>query len=123
MASGLSFSRRVLIIDDDEYIQELLTLLFESRGITNVETASDGMEGFKKLQNAKEPYVVFLDLMMPVCSGWDVLKKIEENPEMSKHRIAVMSASRPEKEELGDYTFLPKPPDIPGIIAFVENAF
>ncbi|HVJ64744.1 MAG TPA: response regulator [Bdellovibrionota bacterium] len=113
----------ILIIDDDAYIREMLTLLFESEGMDRIETAVNGAEGLRKLEAFGEPFVVFLDLMMPISSGWDVLDAVDGNPDLKIHRIAVMSASRPDKSELRGYPFLPKPLDLQQVVRFAKGGF
>ena len=111
---------RVLIIDDDEDIRDTLTLLLRSKGIVNVDTATNGAEGFEKLKRADKPYAVLLDLMMPVSNGWDFLKKFETHPELSVHRVAIMSAGNPDRSTLAPYPFFQKPPDIRALLDFAQ---
>lgn len=112
----------ILIIDDDESIRELLQLVFESRGIYNIKTAVNGQEGFEKLLEYQEPCIVFLDLMMPICSGWQFLEKLSHEPGMAMHQILVMSASRPDRDELKEYEFFQKPLDVSRLFEFIEKA-
>ena len=114
---------RILIIDDDVHIREMLSLLFEAEGVVDVQTAANGADGIKKLKSFSEPYVVYLDLMMPVCNGWDVLRQIENDPTLKRHKIAVMSASRPDVATLGGNEFLPKPLELGEVLGFAGLKF
>lgn len=110
----------VLIIDDDEDIRDVLTMLFVAKGIKNISTAVNGEDGFQKLCTALMPHVVLLDLMMPVASGWDFLAKVQAFPELKIHRIAILSAGSPDRASLGNYPFFTKPPDIKELMNFVR---
>lgn len=111
----------ILIVDDDENIRQLLTLMFQSRGLENVQSAANGNEGFEKLKTYTEPCIVFLDLMMPVCSGWEFLEKLEAHPELKQHSVAVMSASRPDREGLYSQYFFQKPLEIAKVFEFIDT--
>lgn len=67
-------SIRVLLIDDDPALTELLPLLLRAHGI-EVRTANSGEEGIQMLQE-EEPDVVLLDLMMPEMDGWETCRRI-----------------------------------------------
>jgi DNA-binding response OmpR family regulator len=65
---------KVLAIDDDPAMTELLTLLLVTHGF-NVLTANTGEDGVKITQK-DSPDVIILDLMMPGMDGWQVCKLI-----------------------------------------------
>jgi DNA-binding response OmpR family regulator len=65
---------RVLLIEDDRPIQELLRAYFEAKGHT-VSAAADGVEGLKAF-NAGLPELVLLDIGLPGLDGWTVLQAI-----------------------------------------------
>jgi len=65
---------RVLLIEDDIPIQELLRAYFEAKGHA-VSTAADGVEGLKAF-NAGLPELVLLDVGLPELDGWAVLEAI-----------------------------------------------
>jgi len=67
-------NKRLLIVDDDNQIRELLAFDIAQSGYT-VDTASDGKEGLKKaLENHYD--LILLDVMMPKMNGYDVCKNI-----------------------------------------------
>lgn len=66
--------KRILIVDDDEEIRELLEFDIRSSGYF-VDTASDGLEGLNKALNNTYD-LVLLDVMMPKMNGFDVCKNI-----------------------------------------------
>ena len=66
--------KRILIVDDDDDIRELLEFDVRSSGYF-VDTASDGMEGLNKALNNSYD-LILLDVMMPKMNGFDVCKNI-----------------------------------------------
>jgi DNA-binding response OmpR family regulator len=69
-------SSRVLVIDDDDDIRELLRELLERAG-HQVSVAPDGRAGLRELY-AGSPDVVILDVAMPGLDGWATLERIRE---------------------------------------------
>ncbi len=67
---------RVLVVDDDTYICEILNRFLSERGF-DVQTAADGEEALKSVP-AFEPDVVLLDIRMPKMDGIEALEKIVE---------------------------------------------
>ena len=68
--------RKVLIVEDDSNIAELLHLYLEKEGFETA-VAPDGGKGVE-LFRSFQPNLVLLDIMLPVLDGWGVLKKIRE---------------------------------------------
>jgi len=68
--------KKILVIDDDSWMQRLLTKIFAKMDITNVIYAADGFKGIN-MAIEEQPDVIFLDLMMPVIDGTLVLKIIK----------------------------------------------
>lgn len=68
--------KRILIVDDDPEIRELLEFDISSSGYFT-DTASDGMEGLNKALNNKYD-LILLDVMMPKMNGFDVCKNIRQ---------------------------------------------
>ncbi len=68
--------KRILIVDDDDEIRELLEFDIRSSGYF-VDTAKDGLEGLNKALNNTYD-LVLLDVMMPKMSGFDVCKNIRQ---------------------------------------------
>lgn len=65
---------RILVIDDDVHISEVLKLYLEKEDY-EVEVAHDGGEGLEKFKSF-EPKLVLLDIMLPVMDGWQVCREI-----------------------------------------------
>ena len=68
--------KRILIVDDDDEIRELLEFDIASSGYF-VDTAKDGLEGLNKALNNTYD-LVLLDVMMPKLDGFEVCKNIRQ---------------------------------------------
>jgi chemosensory pili system protein ChpA (sensor histidine kinase/response regulator) len=66
---------KILIVDDDPDIRDVLTLILEAQGY-QVTLARDGIECFDKLSKEK-PDLMILDLLMPRMDGFAVYKEIQ----------------------------------------------
>ena len=78
---------KILVVDDDPNICELLRLYFENEQY-QVKTASDGAEGVQSF-NTFEPDLALLDVMLPKKDGWQVLREIRE---MSSRPVIMITA-------------------------------
>lgn len=78
---------KVLVIDDDVAITELMSMLLKTHGF-DVTTTNNGAEGVA-LVKEKSPNVVILDLMMPDMDGWQVCKAVRA---FSNSPILILSA-------------------------------
>jgi len=78
---------KVLTIDDDPAMTELLTLLLKTRGL-DAFMANTGEEGIRLIHDIS-PDVVILDLMMPGMDGWQVCKEVRS---FSDVPILILSA-------------------------------
>ncbi len=78
---------KVLVIDDDLAITELMSMLLKTHGF-DVFTSNSGVEGVKFVKE-KKPNVVLLDLMMPDLDGWQVCKALRT---FSNVPILILSA-------------------------------
>ena len=112
--------KKILVIDDDSNICELLKLYFEKEGY-EVRTASDGMEGISTFK-LYEPDLVLLDIMLPRKDGWQVCREIRE---MSSKPIIMITAKGEVFDkvlglELGADDFVVKPFDMKELSARVK---
>ncbi|WP_315111672.1 response regulator transcription factor [Clostridium intestinale] len=67
---------KILIVDDDPYIRELVKVLLKNEGFDILE-ASDGIEALVEIQKEKVNIAV-IDIMMPNMDGWDLCKEIRK---------------------------------------------
>ncbi len=73
-------TKRVLIIDDDKHISELLRLYFEKDGFEV--TAGYSGDAVLPLVRAVNPDVMILDLMLPGMSGFDVMRELRRESDV-----------------------------------------
>ena len=73
---GACMAKKVLIVEDDSNIAQLLSLYLEKEGFES-QVAKDGGKGVE-LYRSFRPDLVLLDIMLPVMDGWSVLRKIRE---------------------------------------------
>ncbi len=99
---------RILIIEDDFYFSNILVDYSEKKGY-EVFTASNGSEGFELAKNCN-PDAILLDIQLPDTTGWEVLRKLKNDPSLKKVPVHLMSAFEKEgSKDLGQETFIPKP--------------
>lgn len=111
---------KLLVVDDDPNICELLRLHFEKEGY-QVKTASDGFDGVSLFKNF-DPDLVLLDIMMPRKDGWQVCREIRE---VSAKPIIMITAKNETFDkvlglELGADDFIVKPFDMKELSARVK---
>ena len=83
-------SIKILAIDDEPFILRALSYLLTREGYT-IETANDGGEGLARMRTLR-PNVVFLDIMMPVKSGYDVCEQIRADATLASTYVIMLSA-------------------------------
>ena len=93
--------QKVLVVDDEEPILELLKYNLEKGGY-DVRTASDGI---KAVEVAKKflPDLVLLDIMMPKMDGIETCRLIREIPEMQKAFVVFLTARAEEYSEVAAF--------------------
>ncbi len=111
---GLMFhKRKVLIIEDNETNREMLSALLEDE--FDILTACNGLEGLKILSdNYRDLSVIFLDVQMPVCNGYQFLEKTRSDALLSTVPVIITTGSDDTEEELkcldmGASDFVSKP--------------
>lgn len=76
-------SKKILVVDDDQYIRELYEEVLKDEGYT-VETANDGEEGLALLEKGGYD-LILLDVMMPKKDGLAVLDSLSQHPPVTKN--------------------------------------
>jgi CheY-like chemotaxis protein len=115
---------RVLVVDDDDVIRQLITVNLELEGF-EVIAASDGQDALDKVKDVK-PVVVTLDVMMPRVDGWEAAARLRQDPETAHVKVILLSA-RPQEadiqrgERIGVDAYLTKPFDPDELIDTVRR--
>src|SRR5699024_2878737 len=81
---------KILIVDDEASIRDLLTLTLEAAGFATM-VAADAQAAEIKLADA-QPDVVLLDWMLPGTSGLELARSLRRNPEYSDLNIIMLTA-------------------------------
>lgn len=80
---------QVLIIEDDKFLTKIYKTKLEKDGI-EVEFAPDGEVGLEKMRSVS-PKVALLDLVMPKMDGFQVLERVQQDADLKKIPILVLS--------------------------------
>lgn len=113
---------KILIIDDNpKYLADALPLYGY-----DVDVATDGLQGIKKLTSDKNFYdMVLLDVMMPNMDGWETLKTIRSNKKLENIPVIMITALNEEQKEISGLKFgaddyVVKPFILPNLLARIE---
>lgn len=105
--------RKILVVEDNELNREILSSFLEEK--FDVILAENGEEGLKILgEHYRELSVVLLDICMPVCDGFEFLRRRNKDKLLSTIPVIVMTGSNSKDAEiqcldLGAVDFIPKP--------------
>jgi DNA-binding response OmpR family regulator len=109
-------THKLLIVDDDPNIRELLSVNLIAAGY-DVDSVADGKEAIERIKN--HPFeLIVLDIMMPEIDGWELCKFIRDDPDLDTTKILMLTAKGTERDKLiGRHIFnadeyLTKPFDI-----------
>jgi len=105
-------SRRVLIVEDEESLLKLESILLSSRGYQTV-GVKDGLAALKELSESSFD-LVLLDVMMPGIDGFEVCRRIRANPETRDIPVVMLTAKKSAADqarglESGADAYLTKP--------------
>jgi signal transduction histidine kinase len=105
---------RLLVVDDDEDNRQLLRRMLERQGYV-AHLAASGTECLEQLERERFD-LVLLDVIMPGLSGFEVLGRIQENPDLQSVPVVVVSALGESSAairclKMGAEDYLPKPFD------------
>ena len=114
---------RVLVVDDDKNICELLRLYLEKDGY-GVILAHDGEEAIVKI-NALKPDIILLDVMLPGIDGWQVCREVRKKSNVPITMITAKSETFDKVLglELGADDYIVKPFDTKEVIARIKAVY
>jgi DNA-binding response OmpR family regulator len=115
---------RVLVVDDDEVIRQLIAVNLTLEGF-DVLTAVDGRDCLDKVSDVS-PDVITLDVMMPRLDGWVTATQLRKNPETAGIKVVLISARAQEDDrsrgrKIGVDAYLTKPFDPAEMIRVVRE--
>ncbi|WPU66497.1 response regulator [Peredibacter starrii] len=113
---------KILVIDDETEIAEIIRDLLEMEGY-KVESAYDGKSGIEVYLKSK-PDLIITDNMMPLMSGVEMIKSIREIHGDKKVKIILSSAGLMHQNVKIEWDlFLRKPPNIEEILKAIQTLF
>ncbi len=117
-------AKKILIIDDDKDIVELLTYNLEKTGFS----CTGILDGNNTLELAKsiKPDVILLDLMLPGLSGLDILYLLKRNMQLHKTPVIIISALNQKERisnsfKLGASEYVIKPFQISELVKLINK--
>lgn len=104
---------RILIIEDDDAIRDIVRYALERNGFQNVLEAADGEEGLK-IALRDRPALVLLDLMLPKVAGLEVCRRLKRSESLRDVPVIMLTAKSEESDivlglELGAVDYITKP--------------
>jgi len=102
----------ILVVDDEPGIVDIARANLEGLGY-RVISAGNGLEALELIRQ-ESPDLVILDILMPEVDGWDVLERVEADPEMAGIPIIMLTARASDEDvlrglESGAVEYMTKP--------------
>lgn len=118
--------RKILIIEDDDHIVELLKFNVENNGYLAL-TALDGQVGLE-LAMVELPDLILLDLMLPSIDGIEITKRLKSNDQTKEIPIIMLTAKGHETDkvlglEIGADDYMTKPFSVKELMARIKVVF
>ncbi|MEL0591645.1 MULTISPECIES: response regulator [Planktothrix] len=119
-------TKRILFIDDETHVRQIVKACLESLGGWDVLLAASGQEGLSKAVS-EQPDAILLDLMMPEMDGLVLLKKLQANSVTQSIPVVFLTARKsltePQKfQELGVKGAIAKPFNSMTLVPQIANA-
>ena len=114
-------AERILVVDDDESIRQIVRLCLGDEGYEVFE-AANGVDALALLP-ACQPDLILLDVRMPVMDGWEFARRYRLGPGPHAPIVAFVAALNAEEEcaDLEAATILAKPFDLDDLLAIVRS--
>lgn len=115
-------NNRILVVEDDKSIREMLTFALETEGF-NVGISKNGIDALKK-NNEFKPNLVLLDLMLPDINGFEVCKKLQQERDIPVIMVTAKNdiVDKVLGLEIGADDYITKPFHIKEVIARVNKS-
>jgi two-component system, cell cycle response regulator DivK len=114
---------RILLVEDNELNRDMLSRRLKRRGY-DVDLAADGKEGLQ-MADSSTPDLILLDLSLPEMDGWEVLRRLKQNPKMNRIPVMALTAhalvtDRVRALEAGFDDYDIKPVEMPRLLKKIE---
>lgn len=84
-------TKKILIVDDEKDVLELLFSVFDGLGDYRILGAMDGEEALRLVREAN-PDIILLDIRLPKMNGYEVCEFVKSDPTMSSTRVLMVSS-------------------------------
>jgi CheY-like chemotaxis protein len=119
---GRLAQRRILIVEDEPYVRDVIAEYLERAGYV-VDEAGSGVQALECMRSVM-PDLVLLDLGLPVMSGPDFVAAVRQEPRLASAAVVVLSGQSDLADEaahLGARASLAKPVDLDVLLAVVDR--
>lgn len=118
-------NNKILVIDDSRVIRVRVKEMLPP-GNFEVLEAKDGLEGLNLIRQEK-PNLIMLDFLLPKLSGWEVYQQIQQNADLQKIPLVLMSGRKEEvleklPEPFEYFEFIPKPFEQKDLLGAIKSA-
>ncbi|NEQ34164.1 MAG: response regulator [Leptolyngbya sp. SIO4C5] len=118
-------SHKILVIDDSRVIRMRVRDMLP-QGNFEVLEAKDGVEGLETIRQER-PNLIMLDFLLPRMSGWEVFQEIQNQPDLQRIPLVLMSGRREEvaekiSEPFEYFEFIQKPFEQKELIEAIKGA-
>ena len=107
---------KILVVDDDKEILTLVKEMLKANGceVSAVESGEQALQCLEQSEKEGKFDVIFLDLMMPGMSGYQVMEELKKRPETKSTPVIILTARDSGMDMIGGYQigadyYIPKP--------------
>ena len=105
--------KKILVVEDEKDILELLLSIFDDFGDYRILSAMDGEEALR-LVRVDNPDMILLDIQLPRLNGYEVCKSVKSDPTMSRTKVLMLTgmtqnSDRQKAQEAGADGYITKP--------------
>src|SRR4051794_31231829 len=113
--------QHILLVEDDAATREGLTIFLEGAGY-GVAGAANGRQALDYLRQAEPPFLILLDLTMPVMNGWQFRQEQQQHPALALIPVVLVSGESDLPRiavSLGVAGYVPKPVEFTELVATI----
>jgi twitching motility two-component system response regulator PilG len=115
---------RILVVEDEESLLKLESILLTSKGY-EVTGVTDGKAAMEVLASNR-PDLVVLDIMLPDIDGFEICRRIKENPETRKIPVLMLTAKKNSQDfargaQVGADAYITKPFKAAKVVEMIEG--
>lgn len=119
------FNSKILIVDDEKDISNLIEMTLKSNGFQNTVKVYNGNDALEEIKTS-QPDLILLDLMLPEIDGLTICRSVKSNPVTAHIPVIMITAKNEESDivmglELGANDYITKPFSTKVLIARIRN--